>query len=69
MGYKNKALQRETTKIRVRRWRALQRGVTGGLTQGVTRGVTPYRGVPKMGFEQPRQVGKVDADGNLFSDD
>ena len=60
MGYKNKALQRETTRIRVRRWRALQRGVT--------QGVTPRRGVPKMGFEQPRRVAEVDADGNPIPD-
>ena len=157
MGYKNKALQRETTKIRVRRWRALQRGlpldiarpaiaqpaiaqsiyfiaddeantikigraaspqerletlqtgnshklrlvkiIEGGgyeleyqlqtqfnshhlngewfafvedikvfLNQGVT-GVTPRRGVLKMGFEQPRQAGRVDADNNPIPDD
>ena len=51
--------------------------ITSGLTKladvgsyktGLTVSIRP-RGRPKMGFEQPRPVGLVDADGNLLPED
>ena len=73
MAYKDKDLQRETTRDRVRRWRALHQGVTlnkGEALQGVTprvlQGINPrVKAAPKMGYEVFKPS-HIDADGQVI---
>ena len=68
MTYKDTDKRRQTTRERVRRWRALHQGVTSPeaeALQGVTMKLTgPKRVKARMGFEARPAVGQVDADGN-----